>query len=254
MEVSASFIELSQAFAAAFIVSAMSLSGLFVISAKVTTKRSSLVPLLNLSAGGLLGGAFFHLLPESLEDVGSPMRIFSYLLAGFLFFFMIEKLLHWHHYHHGDQEHHRRLGYINLYADGLHNFLDGIAIMTSFAIEPALGIAVSVAVIMHEIPQEIGDFGVLLYAGFTKTRALFYNFLVALLALGGVFIGYWLLAVDIDAEHFLVPFTAGSFIYIAAADLIPEIHKEEGRVRSFMGFSVLLAAILIMYLLKIFFE
>ncbi len=127
-------------------------------------------------------------------------------------------------------------------------------IVASFSVDMPLGFAVTIAVIFHEIPQEIGDFGVLLYAGFTRLRALAYNFVAASLAVLGVCIGYVLLFFDIHLQKFLVPFAAGTFIYIAAADLIPEIHKETKFYRSLISFIIFFVGIVLMYILKILFE
>jgi len=144
--------------------------------------------------------------------------------------------------------------YMNLIGDAIHNFIDGMIIAAGFIAGEAVGIATTFAVIAHEIPQEIGDFGVLLHGGFSKTKALFYNFLSALTAVAGVFAGYYLSSSMEIFHQFLVPFAAGGFIYIGASDLIPELHKEPNVSKSMQSFAVFILGILIMYGFKIIFE
>ncbi len=219
--------------------------------------EKGLIHFLSLSAGGMLGGALFHLLPEAISDSPQPLSVFLYTVIGFSFFFLIERVLHLHHVHqhHTEHDHHRKhLGVMNLIGDGIHNFLDGIVIVTAFALDRSLGIAVTVAVVVHEIPQEIGDFGVLLYAGFSKTKALLYNFLIALFALLGVVVGYTMVSTSAALEQFLVPFAAGSFLYIAATDLLPEIHKEQKASRATISYIIFLFALVVMYILKLYLE
>lgn len=243
---------------AALVVSSISVIVILSIYWNMRKQDRRLLYFLSLSAGGMLGGALFHLLPEAIEGVGGEsLPVFIVTVIGFSFFFLIERVLHLHHVHHHDQHHehhHQHLGAMNLLGDGIHNFLDGIVIVTAFSLDVSLGIAVTIAVVMHEIPQEIGDFGVLLYAGYSRSKALAYNFFIALLAILGVIVGFALLSTSTEVEHILVPFAAGSFLYIAATDLLPEIHKEHTVSRAFISYLVFIAALVAMYILKILFE
>ena len=192
-----------------------------------------------------MGGAFLHLIPEAVEEFES-FNIFLYVLVGFILFFLVEKLLHWRHCHKQKCSVHT-FAYMNLVGDGIHNFIDGLIIAAGFITNTHLGIVTTLAVALHEIPQEIGDFGVLIYGGFKKTSALFLNFVCALTAiLGGVF-GYFISA---NITEFLLPFAAGGFIYIAATDLIPEIKKEINIKSWIITFLVFLIGILIMYYVR----
>lgn len=202
------------------IVSILSMIGIIVLLFKRKFLDSILLLLVAFSAGALLGGAFLHLIPES---TASPI----YILAGILIFFILEKVIHWRHCHHttcDDHPHH--LAAMNLVGDAVHNAIDGMVIAGSYMVSIPLGIATTVAVILHEIPQEIGDFGVLLYSGMKPKKAILYNFLSALFAVAGAILA---LTIGQYVEHFtevIIPITAGGFIYIATADLIPELHKE----------------------------
>ncbi len=213
--------------------------------------KKVIIYLVAFSAGGLLGGAFFHLIPESLEDISDPDLLFVYVLVGFSLFFILERILRWHHCHQPDCQTHRHLGWMNLVGDGIHNLIDGLVIYAAFAVGPELGIPVTVSIIFHEIPQELGDFGVLIYAGFSKARALMYNFISALFAVFGVLIGFFVFNLTQCGSCFLLPLAAGGFIYIAASDLIPEIHKQEQNVKAVISFFVFILAAVMMLVIKI---
>ena len=181
--------------------------------------------LLGFSCGALIGGAFIHLLPESLEEMGQAYQaVLYYTIVGIIVFFIMEKFLYWRHCHEEKCPIHTFV-YLNLIGDGVHNFIDGMIIAGSFIISYSIGIATTFAVIFHEIPQEIGDFGVLVYGGLTKAKALAYNFVSALTAVAGSLVTYYLASYIQGMDTFLVPFAAGGFIYIAATDLMPELHK-----------------------------
>jgi len=245
---------LINAIIASFAVSLISLVGIFTISIKHKTLDKILFILVALSAGAMLGGAFLHLIPESFEEFGAAATVIN-VLIGFSLFFLIERVLFWHHCHvHGGKCEVHMFTYMNLIGDAIHNFIDGMIIAAGFIAGEAVGIATTFAVIAHEIPQEIGDFGVLLHGGFSKTKALFYNFLSALTAVAGVFAGYYLSSSMEIFHQFLVPFAAGGFIYIGASDLIPELHKEPNVSKSMQSFAVFILGILIMYGFKIIFE
>ena len=203
--------------------------------------------LIGFASGSLIGGAFIHLLPESLEETGQT--VFYYVIVGIVFFFIMEKFLYWRHCHEEKCPVHT-FAYLNLIGDGIHNFIDGMLIAASFILSYDLGAATTLAVIFHEIPQEIGDFGVLIYGGFTKRKALAYNFVSALTAVAGALITYYLAYIQ-GIEHFLVPFAAGGFIYIAATDLMPELHKKSHATESLIQLFAILAGIGLMSALKI---
>ena len=183
-------------------------------------KRVTL-PLVALAAGSLIGGALFHLLPASL-DILSADRAMLWLAAGFVAFFLLEEVLHYHHCRHASAECRRPLTYLILLGDGLHNFLGGLAVGSAFVIDVRLGWTAWIAAAVHEVPQELGDFGVLVHGGWPRRSALLYNFGSALTFLLGGLIAY---AASSRIEvGVLLPFAAGNFLYIAASDLIPEIH------------------------------
>ncbi len=245
------------AFISVLAVSFVSLVGVSALSLREGALRRSLALLVSLAAGALLGDALLHLIPESIETLGSATRAGAFVLGGFLFFFAFERLLHWHHFHtesecddarehHGAPESHvaggavQPAGYLVLFSDGLHNILDGLIIGASYLAGVEVGVATTLAVVLHEIPQEVGDFGVLLHAGFSRGRALFLNFLSALAALLGVALALLLGATAAELARSLVPLAAGGFIYIAATDLVPELHKTRSAGASLAQFFALL--------------
>ncbi|MBI4120748.1 MAG: ZIP family metal transporter [Parcubacteria group bacterium] len=242
-------------------VSAISFVGLFALSWKEHFLRSIVSFLVALAVGALLGDAFIHLIPEAFAESGNPSLVATLIVAGIVLFFVLETFVHWHHAHsleieesssHGTKKAHiHPTGYMILAADGLHNFIDGVIIAVSYLVSIEVGIATTIAVILHEIPQEIGDFGVLLHAGFSRMRALFMNFLSALLAVLGAIIA---LAAGETMEHFVVwvlPFAAASFIYIATADLFPELRTSSKPAFFFQLFAIALG-VGAMYLLVLF--
>ncbi len=212
-----------------FLVSLVSLVGAFTLSFGMARVKKWLLLFVSFSAGTLLGDAFLHLLPEVVEEAGFTPQISFGVLAGILVWFIIEKFIQWHHCHHvhdDEDSHIHPFAILNLVGDFLHNILDGMIIAASFIVSIPVGIATTIAVILHEIPQEMSDFGVLMHGGFSRARALFMNFLSGLGAiLGGIFALFAAGQIE-GVEMLLVPFAAGSFIYIATADLIPELHKE----------------------------
>lgn len=243
---------LVQIIIASIIVSSLSLIGVVVLVVKKSRLLWLNLVLIALAAGTMMGGAFFHLLPESLETL-PPRTAGLLVVGGFLIFFILEKLLHWHHCQLGDssyvddthtsshtsgcisnhasvqtKQRLKSLGYLNLTADLLHNFIDGVVIASAFMVSPQVGWATTVAVALHEIPQELGDFGVLLHAGFASSKALLLNFLTAWSALLGALVGFAVLK-DTALVAYILPLTAGGFVYIAASDLIPEI-KHQSRL------------------------
>lgn len=211
------------------VVSLVSFVGVLFLSLKEETLKKYIGIFISLAVGALLGDAFIHIIPEALEN--SPSSIFTSVLiiVGIFIFFILEKVLHWHH--HGEDaedDHVHPVGKLILFSDGVHNFIDGIIIGSSFLVSIPLGIATTIAVILHEIPQEIGDFAVLLHSGYTKKRALWLNFISALMSVFGVILILILGGVLDSFILWCLPIAAGGFIYIAVADLIPELHKSVG--------------------------
>ncbi|MCK4335194.1 MAG: ZIP family metal transporter [Candidatus Aenigmarchaeota archaeon] len=208
------------------IVSLIAFVGILTFSLKEEKLGKILLYLVSFAAGGLLGGAFIHLLPEAVERFGFNVSVSLSVLSGIITFFILEKLIHWRHCHIPTSEKHPHpFAYMNLVGDGVHNFIDGLIIAGSYLVSIPLGLTTTLAVILHEIPQEIGDFGVLVHGGFKKRKALFLNFLTALTAVVGTVVA---LSLSIFVENltlFLLPFAAGGFIYVASTDLIPELHK-----------------------------
>ncbi len=231
------------------LVSLISLIGVFTLAIKEKLLEKIIFALIGFSAGALIGGAFLHILPEALEKTPS-LPVFSYLILGIVLFFIMERYFYWRHCHNGICDIHA-FTYLNLIGDGFHNFIDGMVIAVSFMVSLKLGIVTTLAVIFHEIPQELGDFGVLVYGGFTKQKALFYNFISALTAVIGAIAGYFISDVAGGFSHFILPLTAGGFIYIATSDLIPEIHKESNLRRSTLAFITFLLGIGFMAIAKI---
>lgn len=233
-----------------FLVTLISLIGIFTLSLKQKLLEKILFCLIGFSAGALIGGAFLHILPEVLEKIKAEIA-FSYLILGIVLFFLMEKYFYWRHCHDGVCDVHA-FTYLNLIGDGLHNFIDGIVIATSFMVSLKLGIVTTLAVIFHEIPQELGDFAVLIYGGLTKQKALFYNYISAFAAMIGATTGYFISDVVMGFSNFILPLAAGGFIYIATSDLIPELHKETNPKRSIAAFIAFLSGIVFMALARLF--
>jgi zinc and cadmium transporter len=228
-----------------FFISSISFIGIFTLALKEKLLQKIVLLLVSLSAGVLMGGAFLHLLPESVK-ISEGLDTFLFILFGFILFFLIEKVLHWRHCHKGECQIHT-FTYMNLIGDSIHNFIDGLIIATSFVISHPLGMTTTLAIALHEIPQEIGDFGVLIYGGFEKRKALILNFLTALTAILGGVIGFFITTMVENVKLFILPFAAGGFIYIAATDLIPEIRKETSLKKSMVYFGIFILGIFIMY-------
>jgi len=228
-----------------FIISLISFIGIFTLALKERLLDKIVLFLVSLSAGALMGGAFVHLLPESVE-LSRGLDVFLFVLVGFALFFLIEKVLHWRHCHKGECEVHT-FTYMNLIGDSIHNFIDGLIMATSFVVSIPLGMTTTMAIALHEIPQEIGDFGVLIYGGFGKRKAIILNFLIALTAVIGGLIGFFISNIVENVKLFILPFAAGGFLYIAASDLIPEIRKETSLKKSMIYFGIFILGIFIMY-------
>ena len=233
-----------------FIVSLVSLIGIFTLSINREKLEKIVQFLVSFAVGALFGDVFIHLLPEIFEEGGTNLATSLLVLAGILIFFIIEKVIYWRHCHEINCERHPQiLATMNLVGDGLHNFLDGIIIAVSYLVSLPLGLATFLAVVLHEIPQEIGDFGILLHAGLSTKKALFFNFLSALAAVLGTVFSLVFGARIEGYSFFLLPITAGGFIYIAGSDLIPELHNEVKLSTSLKQLVAIILGISIMALL-----
>jgi zinc and cadmium transporter len=231
-----------------FLVSCISLIGLPTFSIKEETLKKILLYFVSFSVGGLLGDAFIHLLPESIK-LNNELSLASYILLGIIISFIVEKFVQWRHCHIPTSiKHPHPFAVMNMIGDSVHNFIDGLIIGASYLTSIQLGIATTIAVILHEIPQEIGDFGVLIHGGFKKKKALFMNFVTALTAVIGTVTSLIIGSYVENLTGFLLPFAIGSFVYIASSDLIPELHKETKPIKSFVQLVMLLVGIGIMYL------
>ena len=231
------------------VVSLISLIGVFTLSIAADKLRKFLFLIVSFSAGALIGDAFIHLLPELVEEHGFHLGISLAVVSGIAFFFIVEKVIHWRHCHHVEDDHIHPFAKTSLMADAVHNVVDGLVIGAGYLVSIPVGIASTVAVVFHEIPQEVSDFGVLLHGGYSKKKALFLNFIISLASIIGVVVSLFIGRYIGGITTFLIAFSAGSFIYIAAADLIPELHKEVRVSRSIMQFVLFLLGILAMMLL-----
>ena len=234
---------------ATIIISLGALVGIFFLFSKEESIEKIILFLVSLSAGTLMGGAFFHLLPEALDTL-PPQQTFSIVLLSFIIFFIIEKIFHWRHCHKGGECEIHSFGPMNLIGDSIHNFIDGLIIAATFIVDVNLGVTTTLAIAFHEIPQEVGDFSVLIHAGYKKIKALFLNYFVALTVVIGGIVGYFISFSLEDLIVKLLPFAAGGFLYISTSDLIPEIRKETKIKKSLISFIFFLLGLLIMYLTK----
>ena len=212
-------------------VSLISFVGIFTISIREDLVKKYIFLFVSLAVGALLGDSFIHLIPEGLEQIPDPSTFSILIIAGILIFFIIEKYLHWHHHYETEDLNTtiHPVGKIILLSDGVHNFIDGLIIGSSYLVSIELGVATTLAVVLHEIPQEFGDFGVLLYSGYTRARALMLNFASALTSVFGVLLVMLIGQASSSISMWLIPFAAGGFIYIALSDLIPELHKKSDK-------------------------
>lgn len=252
------------ALGAVFIVSLLSLIGVFALSLKENTLDRILLVLLSFSAGSIFGTAILDLLPEALHHLGENQlsTTMLYIITGFLCFFFLERFIYWFHGHVHRHELNseideritiKKFVYLNLIGDGIHNLIDGMIIAASFLTNVTVGLATTIAVLFHELPQEIGDFGVLIYGGFTRNKALIFNFISALTAIFGVIISnYFSIHVE-NFVGFLMAFAAGGFIYISASELIPEIQKEKEIKKSIIQFTLFILGIVLIWSLGLLF-
>jgi len=209
-------------------------------------------PLVAFAAGSLLGGAFFHMLPAAAAQSGDLPRTFGWTMLGFLVFFGLEQFLHWHHCQRAGAGCRKPLGMLILLGDGLHNLLGGIGVAGVFLIDVRLGIVAWLAAAAHEIPQELGDFGVLIHGGWSRGRALLWNLVSGLTFPVGA-VATWS-ASQALAVDFLVPFAAGNFIYIAASDLVPEVNRHRTISANAIHFAAFSAGLAMLWWLRLAFE
>ncbi len=240
-------------------VSTVSLVGVVALSVNQTFLRKILSILVGLAAGALMGDAVIHLIPEALGALGSERVFGMSVLTGIILFFVLEKYLRWHHAHHGNEEEHeieerenhpRHLAPLVLIADGIHNTIDGAIIAASYLISPPIGIATTIAVFLHEIPQEIADYALLIHSGLSRTKALLFNLFSGLTAFAGAGIIFAFQGALPSLGAFAAAFTAGAFIYIAATDLIPELQKTRDPKRSTRELAAFIGGILLMFALS----
>ena len=211
------------------IVSLITIIAAIPIYLKKKISQKHLVILLSISVGSLLGSVFIHFIPQIYKHE-HKLESALFIILGFVVFFILEKLIHWHHSKkcekgecgHGHAYH---LAPLNLIGDGIHNFLDGMVIAGSYIVSIPLGIAATTSIIFHELPQEIADFGILIYSGMNKTKALLFNFLSGLTAILRTILGLFLAGKSGSYSEFIIPFAAGNFLYIAASNLVPELHR-----------------------------
>lgn len=231
------------------IVSSISLAGVITLWIKTETLKKFLIYMVSFSAWALFGDVFIHLIPETINMWFTTMSGI-YILAGIVFGLITEKVIHRNHCHMPITKHHvHHFAIMNLVGDFVHNIIDGLIIWASYLVNIPTGIATTMAVILHEIPQEIGDFGVLIHGGFSKKKALMMNFLTALSSIVWLIVAILLAGKIGNIEWFLIPFAAGSFIYIAGSDLIPELHKENETRQAILQILTFAAGIAVMSLL-----
>ena len=232
--------------------SLLSLVGIAFLSISEARLKRIIFVMVSLAVGSLFGDAFIHLLPQSFEKFPAKVEASLWVLAGIFLFFILEKFLLWRHQHTLESSTPiHAVGYMNLLADAVHNLIDGMIIAASYLVSFPVGIATTIAVIFHEIPHELGNFFVLLYAGFTKTKALFFNFLTGLFAILGTLVALSVGSEAEDFSSFMLPLAAGGFIYIAGSDLVPELNKEVALSKSLVQLVAIATGVGLMLLVTL---
>ncbi len=247
--------EITWILGATFGVAVLAWIGIFTLALKERTFKKILLLLVSFAAGTLIGGAFLHLIPEVFHDLEAGhghLEAPLFILSGLVFFFILEEFLQWHHCHKPPEEHSKEpFSYLILVSDSIHNLVDGLIIGGSFLVDFSLGVATTFAVAAHEIPQELGNFGILVKGGWKKVKALTVNFLAALMIVPGGLLAYFLR--DFISPVYLIAFAAGGFVYIGAADLIPEIHPEEdNKLENLLIMLMFLVGIGVMVLIELY--
>lgn len=242
---------------AALAVASISLIGAFTLWVQPARLRVVVPVLVSLAVGVLLGDAFLHLIPEAVESIGSVFQVCLYVLGGMVMFFAVEKVVRWRHRHDvfdpaAAEASGNALARMNLVGDAIHNFIDGVLIAGSFSVDPVVGVTTTLALIAHEIPQEIGDVGALIHGGYAPRRAVFLNFLCALTAIAGVVFTLLIAEAADAAMPYLLPVAAGGFIYIAAADFIPSLHSHAGARHDSLQVATVAAGALCMLAITLF--
>lgn len=234
------------------VVSVLSLLGIFFVTMSERLLRKVLLMMVSFAVGGLFGDAFFELIPESFERLGPGLTTSSLILAGILAFFVLEKFIRWRHCHEPDCEGHAKpVVFVNIVGDAAHNFTDGLIIGASYLVDTHVGLTTTMAVILHEIPHEIGDFGVLVQGGLSKRNALLVNFLTTLLAIAGGVAALLVGSHEPAFAKYLLPLTAGGFLYVAGSDLIPELHHEEKMSHSLVQLLCIVSGMALMAVLVV---
>ena len=247
--------------ASTFLISLLSLIGMFALSLHEETLHRIIRMLVSFSAGSIFGAFIFDLLPEAIEHVPES-EVFVYVAVGFIFFMIFERFIYWYHGHGHDAEVEtsrdeaptKGFAYLNLVGDFIHNFIDGMIIAASFFVNFQLGIASSIAVAFHELPQEMGDFGILVYAGFKPRLSLIYNYIAAFaVVIGAVFASIFLETVE-PLSGLLISFSAGAFMYLSASELVPEMNKEKNDVKAAFQVILFILGVILIYSLGLFFH
>lgn len=231
-------------------VSLLSLVGIVTLSLREARLRKMLIFLVAFAVGALFGDVFIHLLPESFEKIGANLTSSLLVIVGFLIFFVLEKFIRWRHLGSAQTVKLQPVVTINIVGDAVHNLIDGMLIAASFMVSVPIGITTTVAIVLHEIPQEIGDFGILVNGGMSIKKALLFNLLAALMAFLGAVITILIGAQVENYAVYLLPVTAGGFIYIAGPDLIPELQQEVKLSSSIGQFLAILMGVVVMALLS----
>jgi zinc and cadmium transporter len=228
--------------------SAIALVGAVTIPLGEHARDRLILPLVAFSAGSLLGGAFLHMIPEAVERSQQHSSVYIWVLVGFTTFFALEQFLHWHHWHDDSAESVSPLSHMMIAGDSLHNLLGGVAVAGAFIVDIRLGITTWIVAAAHEVPQELGKYGVLLHGGWSYGKALLVSLASSLTFLVGGLFAY-LVSVQVEVA-FLVPFAAGNFIYIAASDLVPEVNKHHRLSVNAMHFTAFAAGIALLLMIK----
>jgi len=234
--------------ASGVLMTAIALVGAVTIPLEDRTRERLILPLVAFSAGSLLGGAFLHMIPEAVLRSPEDPWVYLWVLIGFTTFFVFEQFLHWHHWHADAPEHKSPLSHLLVVGDSLHKLLGGVAVAGAFIVDVPLGITTWIVAAAHEIPQELGKYGVLLHGGWSKGKALLVSAVSSLTFLvGGIFAYAASTQVDVS---FLVPFAAGNFLYIAASDLVPEVNKHHRISINLLHFASFAAGIALLMAIK----
>ncbi len=232
-----------------FTLSLITFVSVILLSFKAELLSKIIFSLVSIAAGTMLGSSFLHLLPEAMEFL-APEIVLKTTLMSILGFYLLEKIMHWHHPH-NEGGHVHSFGYMNLFGDIIHNFIDGLILASAFVVDIRLGLVTLFALALHEIPQELSDFAVLIYAGFTKKKAILVNFLAGVSSVLGGIVGYFLSYSAESVVPYLLPVAAGGFLYIATSDLVPEIKKERDYKKSMAASIMLMLGVALSFLIGI---